>query len=78
MITGEDIKDLEEEDLLRTLMATTDPENFGKVVPGQTVPALTILLYKVCDNNQEKFNEACRLVDLFIKKDRELHARHKR
>jgi hypothetical protein len=33
---------------------------------GHPVPALTTLLYKVCDNNSEKFNEACRLIDLFM------------
>lgn len=29
-------------------------------------PALTTLLYRVCDNNEEKFEEACRVVNLFI------------
>jgi len=34
--------------------------------PKYKMPALTTLLYKVCDNNEEKFEEACRLVNLFI------------
>lgn len=32
------------------------------------MPALTTLLYKVCENDEVRFNEACRLVNLFIEK----------
>ena len=40
-------------------------------LPGGT-PALTTLLYKVCDQNNEKFDEACRLICLFLDKKAEL------
>lgn len=39
-------------------MMTTDPET--------GLPALTSLLYKVCGGDQTKFEEACRLLDLFM------------
>lgn len=35
--------------------------------PVHGMPAITTLLYKVCDNDEKKFEEACRLIDLFIK-----------
>lgn len=78
MITGEDIRDAEEEDMMATLLATTDPHHFGAIMPGQSVPALTILLLQICKNDPNLFQEATRLVCLFIKKDREIHARGKR
>lgn len=34
--------------------------------PKFQVPALTTLLYKVCDDSEDKFEEACRIVNLFI------------
>lgn len=34
--------------------------------PDAGVPALTTLLYRVCGKDEEKFEEACRLVNLFI------------
>lgn len=40
-------------------------------LPGGT-PALTTLLYKVCGQNSEKFDEACRLICLFLDKKAEL------
>lgn len=40
-------------------------------LPGGT-PALTTLLYKVCDNDMEKFDEACRLICTFLDKKDEL------
>ena len=49
------------------LYHTVDPE-----APFDGCPALTTLLFKVCDNNHEKFDEAIRLVHLFVLKDREL------
>ena len=46
---------------------TIDPE-----APFKGCPAVTTLLFKVCDNNYAKFDEATRLIHLFILKDREL------
>ena len=34
--------------------------------PVHRVPALTTLLYKVCDCDEKKFEEACRILELFI------------
>lgn len=45
------------------LYDTIDPEN---VVDGRPVPALTTLLYRVCGEDPERFEEATRLVELFI------------
>lgn len=39
-------------------MMTTDPET--------GLPALTSLLYRVCGGDQTKFEEACRLLNLFM------------
>jgi len=44
--------------IMKIQLTTTDPET--------GLPALTSLLYKVCEKDVDKFNEACRLVDLFI------------
>lgn len=52
------------------LYGTTDPTN-PVGLPGGT-PALTTLLYKVCDQNSEKFDEACRLICLFLDKKAEM------
>lgn len=54
------------------LYSTTDPTN-PVGLPGGT-PALTTLLYKVCDNDGEKFDEACRIISLFLDKKDELNA----
>lgn len=54
------------------LYGTLDPTN-PVGLPGGT-PALTTLLYKVCDQNSEKFDEACRLICLFLDKKAELDA----
>lgn len=51
---------------------TTDPTN-PVGLPGGT-PALTTLLYKVCDQDMAKFDEACRLLSLFLDKKDELNA----
>jgi hypothetical protein len=54
----------------RIMMMTKDPtvmfprDTAGK--PPAPMPAITSLLYRVCDNDQTKFEEACRLVELFI------------
>lgn len=52
------------------LYGTLDPTN-PVGLPGGT-PALTTLLYKVCDQNNDKFDEACRLICLFLDKKAEL------
>ena len=44
-------------------MMTTDPKT--------GLPALTSLLYNVCGRDQAKFEEACRLLDLFMDKAQE-------
>jgi hypothetical protein len=48
-------------DVERVLYATIDP-----TVLGENMPAMTTLLYRVCDNDPVKFEEACRIVELFI------------
>lgn len=52
------------------LYGTLDPTNPVGLHGG--TPALTTLLYKVCDQNNEKFDEACRLICLFLDKKAEL------
>ena len=42
---------------------TTDPTN---IVLGKPAPAATTLLYNVCQNDPVRFEEAVRLVGLFI------------
>lgn len=54
------------------LYNTTDPMNPLGIPSG--TPALTTLLYKVCDGDAEKFDEACRLISLFLDKKDELNA----
>ena len=38
--------------------------------PIQGAPALTTLLYEVCKNDSVVFDNACRLVGLFVEQDR--------
>jgi hypothetical protein len=45
------------------LYGTTDPTVNAD---GKPVPAMTTMLYRVCDNDEVKFAEAVRLVELFI------------
>lgn len=54
------------------LYNTTDPLNPLGIPSG--TPALTVLLHRVCDNDGEKFDEACRLICLFLDKKDELSA----
>ena len=49
---------------------TVDPTN-PLAIPSGT-PALTTLLYKVCDGDMAKFDEACRIIYLFLDKKAEL------
>jgi hypothetical protein len=44
---------------------TVDPTHLHR--DGKPLPAGTVLLYRVCDNDPDKFEEACRLVGLFVK-----------
>lgn len=52
------------------LFSTLDPTNPVGLPDG--TPALTTLLYRVCDQNDEKFDEACRLIGLFLDKKAEM------
>lgn len=45
------------------LYLTKDPEN---ELNGTSLPALTTLLYGICHNDEKKFAEATRVVELFI------------
>lgn len=56
------------------LYNTLDPINPLGIPSGTPsgTPALTSLLYKVCDGDSEKFDEACRLICLFLDKKAEL------
>jgi len=52
----------------RIMFTTVDPtlrELNGEVV---TLPALTTMLHAVCRNDDVRFQEACRLIQLFIEK----------
>lgn len=50
----------------RVLFLTMDDQNCH--ADGKPLPAMTTLLYRICDNNPDKFEEACRIIELFIKK----------
>lgn len=45
------------------LFMTKDPT---VVMDGIAFPAMTTLLHRVCDNDTKKFEEATRIVELFI------------
>jgi hypothetical protein len=49
----------------RVLYGTLDPTVL--LDDGKPLPAMTTMLYRVCDNDKKKFEEAARLVGLFIK-----------
>ena len=51
----------------QALYATRDPAS-----PLRDGPAMTTMLYSICDNDHEKFLEAMRLVELFIHKALEI------
>ena len=46
------------------LYKTVDP---SVSLDGSPLPAMTTMLYRVCDNDPAKFEEATRLIELFIK-----------
>ena len=58
---------LTEEQMIAVQMRTVDPD---MVIGGHPVPALTTLLHRVCVADPSKFEEACRLVGLFIEQAR--------
>jgi hypothetical protein len=43
----------------RAQLSAFDPD---RSLDGRPVPALTTLIYAVCDNNPEKFELACKLI----------------
>jgi hypothetical protein len=45
------------------MFRTIDPT---VLLDGRPVPAMTTLLYSICDNDPDKFEEATRIVQLFI------------
>ena len=47
-----------------SLYSTVDPTT---LLDGRPLPALTVLLYRVCHSDPEKFEEATRIVELFIR-----------
>lgn len=53
------------EQILNAQLEAVDPETS---VMGMAAPALTALMFKVCGNDERKFNEATRLIDIIIDK----------
>jgi hypothetical protein len=51
------------EQIQQILLHTQDPTT---LVDGKPVPALTSLFHRVCRGDEEKFEEAARLIELFI------------
>lgn len=58
---------------MSTEMSKIDRLQFMTDDPWYDVPALTTLLIKVCDNDTHKFQEACRLLGLFMQKVEDSH-----
>lgn len=52
------------------MIRTLDPETLLVGHHRLSVPALTSLLISVCKNDPTTFDEACRLIRLFIEEDR--------
>lgn len=50
------------------LLTTKDPKTPSPFAYGDCLPAMTVLLHRVCNNDSAKFEEATRLVELFIRK----------
>ena len=57
------LSDFVKSEAVSVLFRTTDPT---VVIDGKPVPALTSLLHRVCQNDPERFEEATRIVALFI------------
>lgn len=73
MISQDNIDALNEEKILLdkhhiTMLVTKDPDN---QLMGEPIPALTTLWIEVCDKDREKFDEATRLITLFMEKAEE-------
>lgn len=51
--------------ILNAQLEAVDPET---CVMGMAAPVLSVLLFKVCGNDQAKFDEACRLIDIIVYK----------
>lgn len=45
------------------IFRTVDPT---VTLEGNPLPAMTTMLYRVCDNNPDRFEEATRIIALFI------------
>lgn len=59
----------------RALYATVDPTvTFPTPKGSGDMPALTTLLHRVCGNDRQKFEEATRLLELFMTKTIEIYA----
>lgn len=56
------------------LFRATDPNNR---LGGRSLPAMTTMLYRICDDDQNKFDEACRLIGLFIEEAFRYEGSHK-
>lgn len=52
-------------DLELVLYTTMDPE---VQIGGRALPAMTTMLHRVCQNDPERFAEACRIIELFVGK----------
>jgi len=50
----------------RIMLATVDPEPRGP--EGETYPALSSMLHRVCQDDPARFEEATRLIRLFIER----------
>lgn len=48
------------DDITKLIITTQDPEN--------GVLAASTLLFKVCDGDNDRFEEACRLIELIVNK----------
>jgi hypothetical protein len=55
---------LSKEVMERVIFRTIDPTIS---LDGRPVPAMTTLLYRVCDDDPDKLEEATRLIELFIR-----------
>lgn len=53
-----------DEEIHRILIGTVDPT---VMLHDRPVPAMSTLLYRVCDGDKAKFEEACRLIRLILR-----------
>lgn len=64
---------MQEQIIERIMLQTKDPT---VDLHGHPIPALTTLLHRVCDNDPGKYEEAVRLIELFIQKTIQDVGRH--